>query len=944
MRKKIISLLLTVMTVCSLLAVPAVASETNDGTNAGKIYYVAKNGNDSNPGTIDQPFATIDHARDAIRDLKNTVGLPDGGVTVYVREGVYERETSLEFTNEDSGEEDKRITYSAYPGEKVEITGGKYINSGDFKKVTDQKVLNRFYPDVRDKVVYVNLKDYGYTDHGTWTVAYDNDGNKTNDEVYEPWELGGETLMYATPGYMVFIDDTPLDIARVPNRISSGENEGMWDYFSSGKAVSTKTGDYGGTFVYTDNRIEQWETYEDVAVYGFWNTSWKFETSAIQSVDFDKQQITLRHRLGSFTETGRRYVYLNVLEELDSELEYFIEKDTLNLYMLKSDLMNKGRIGITKFGSDQTRDNLISFHSGASYITFRGFDVTLSRTNGIKVITSNNVLIDQCEVKNIGYNGVGIGGNNHGDRARTSRGMCAIYETEYMNGMFSMTSREEYEKRLTTNCGITNSVIKNIGGTGVCVFGGDILECEASNNFIKNCEVAYTGRYMSCYGYGIDIAGCGNIASHNTVHDTPEAAFLYNGTDLIIEWNDIYHVMIDGSDYGVFYSCGWNNEMNLGTELRYNFIHNVPNTNFPGDGIAATNGISTRHAFYNDNGQPFLKVHHNVVWDVPTGSFQAGCSENNYWDNIFIDVLLPIENTGENGTASALRSGKSAFWTLGYTNFFNPRFTENEKFKEKYPEFMELRQKMLDMGAEAWQPVQDISDNVFVFYNCPERYTTNFFAQTIYTGTLSDEYSRYENNYFTTEDIGFYDINGADFRIKPNAEILKTHPGLASIDTTKTGCLNNRTDEILENSVTLKVNNATAYNFGEYSLVDSQNANVTPIIKDSRTLVPVRFIAEAFDSKVDWNADTKTVTITKGGKNISLTIGDNKMTVDGKTVELDVSASIENGRTMIPIRAIAEALDKNVTYDDSGLIIITDLTVDEEADKEFIQHITNYNF
>lgn len=938
MKRKIISLLLTVMTACSLLAVPALAKETDDGSTAKVIYYVAKNGNDSNPGTIDEPFATIDKARDAIRDLKQTSGLPDGGVTVYVREGVYERETSLEFTLEDSGEEDKRITYSAYPGEKVEITGGKYINGGDFKKVTDQKLLDRLYPEVRDKLVYVNLKDYGYTDHGTWTAMYDNDGEKTSDKVYEPWELGGETLMYAVPGYMVFYDDEVLDIARVPNRIASGENEGMWDYFKSGKRISTKTGDYGGTFVYTDDRIDKWETYEDVAVYGFWNTSWKFETSAIQSVDFSKQQITLRYPLGSFTDEGRRYVYLNVFEELDTESEYFIDKNTLNLYMLKSDKMNKARIGITKFGRDQMVDHLVYFN-GASNITFRGFTVTLARTNGIYMKHTYNNLIDNCEVKNIGYCGVGIGGMNHNTRGMSAYGLGAIYKTEYMNYMFEWNSIEDYySKWETQNNGITNSVIKNTGGTGVVVTGGNILECEPSGNYIENCEVAYTGRYMSCYGYGIDIAGCGVRASHNTLHDTPEAAFLFNGTDMIIEWNDIYHCMIDGSDYAVFYSCGWTNEMNLGTELRYNYIHNIPNTNYPGDQIAATDGISTRHAFYNDNGQPFLKVHHNVVWDCPTGAFQAGCSENNYWDNIFVDVLIPIENTGQNQVSSSLKSGKGTFWALGYSNFFNPRFTENEKFKEKYPEFEELRQKMLEMGNEAWQPVQDISDNVFVFYDHPERYTTNFFAQTIYTGTLSDEYSRYENNYFTTEDPGFVDINAHNFKIKENAKILETHPGLASIDTEKTGRNISRTSEIFDNSVVLKVNSETAYKFGDYKLVDSENANVAPIIKDSRTLVPVRFIAEALDSKVDWDADIQTVTITKGGKTVTLKIGDDKMNVDGETVTLDVFAQIIEGRTMIPVRAIAEAFNKKVTYQD-GLIIIGDIDVDTETDSDWLTKI-----
>ncbi|MBO4898287.1 MAG: RICIN domain-containing protein [Clostridia bacterium] len=87
-----------------------------------------------------------------------------------------------------------------------------------------------------------------------------------------------------------------------------------------------------------------------------------------------------------------------------------------------------------------------------------------------------------------------------------------------------------------------------------------------------------------------------------------------------------------------------------------------------------------------------------------------------------------------------------------------------------------------------------------------------------------------------------------------------------------------------------------------------------PIIQNGRTLVPLRAIFEALGAEVSWNNDTKTVKATKGNKIIKITIGYNKLYVSGRTVELDVPAQIESGRTLVPVRAISEAFGCNVSW------------------------------
>lgn len=88
-----------------------------------------------------------------------------------------------------------------------------------------------------------------------------------------------------------------------------------------------------------------------------------------------------------------------------------------------------------------------------------------------------------------------------------------------------------------------------------------------------------------------------------------------------------------------------------------------------------------------------------------------------------------------------------------------------------------------------------------------------------------------------------------------------------------------------------------------------------PVIVDDRTLVPMRAIFEAFGSNVSWHESTKTVTSTKDGDTFVLVIGQTGLHKNGQLVySMDVPARIINDRTMVPLRAIAEAFGAEVNW------------------------------
>ncbi len=108
------------------------------------------------------------------------------------------------------------------------------------------------------------------------------------------------------------------------------------------------------------------------------------------------------------------------------------------------------------------------------------------------------------------------------------------------------------------------------------------------------------------------------------------------------------------------------------------------------------------------------------------------------------------------------------------------------------------------------------------------------------------------------------------------------------------------------------------------------------IISENRTLVPLRKIFESLGATVSWDDATRTAISTKGDRTVSITIGTNQLIVNGDTVELDVPAKIINNRTLVPLRAISEAYNCDVLWNDSeGLVDIFDLTFTNSAKSQY---------
>lgn len=457
----------------------------------------------------------------------------------------------------------------------------------------------------------------------------------------------------------------------------------------------------------------------------------------------------------------------------------------------------------------------------------------------------------------------------------------------------AINSLTSYETKID-RCAFTE-----VGYRAVCLESGDRKTLTPGKSEITNCTVKGFARQRPTNSPAFWVRGVGNKVAHNEINDGPYIAIWFGGNDHVIEYNEISEVCKDTADVGAIYAGrDWSSR---GNEVRYNYIHDIKIIN-------TTTGMKVQ-AIYLDDQFSSANVHGNIIKNVPSVALYGGGRYNTFVNNIVIDAKEPFvfdergTKEGECGEGSEIRNRLKSFpYNTGI-------------WKEKYPEL----ENILNDDPEL-PKYNTIKGNLA--YNVPNYDVVND-VKTY--GTFE------EDTPVKPED--FVDYKGGDLTLKDDSEVFKKLPDFEKIDFKAIGveekAPEKTADSVLEASVALMINKPDTYVFGKKTAID-----VPPMIVNDRTLVPVRFIAESFGADVSWDGDTKKVTVKNGDNTIELYIDKAEITVNGAVSALDAAAGIVDGRTMLPLRAVVEALGKEVFWDARGLIVISDneiVTADDET-------------
>ncbi|MCP4261792.1 MAG: hypothetical protein GY774_30475 [Planctomycetes bacterium] len=515
-------------------------------------FYVSLSGDDSATGSRDRPFAILEKARDAIRELKEAGDMPEGGITVHVRGGVYALTESFKLTNADSGTENSPIVYRAYRNEKVRLIGGKQVDG--FKPVTDPAILKRIDQKYRDKILQTYLRTQGITDFGH----------------VSPQKFGGPAH---STGLELFFLDKSMTLARWPNegfvKITGLVEPGTVN-------VRGTRGSKTGKFRYEGDRPRRWIDENDVWVHGYWFWDWSDERQQVESIDTDKRIISVKppyHNYGY--RIGQWFYGLNILAELDRPGEWYLDRQTAILYFWPPEPIEKGQAVVSVL-------NTLVEMSGVSHIVIKGLIFEAARGTAVVMSNCKNTQINGCMLRNLGGTAVQVGGGSN-----NSVTACNIYATGSggislrggerkalkPGGHFAFNNHIHHYgrwQRMYTPAislsGVSNRAVHNLINNAphmAIMFSGNdhVMEFNEIHNVCLESNDAgaiYSGRdwtmrgtvirynYLheitgfenrGCVGVYLDDMFCGTEIYGNVFYKVTRAAFIGGGRDCLVENN-----------------------------------------------------------------------------------------------------------------------------------------------------------------------------------------------------------------------------------------------------------------------------------------------------------------------------------------------------------------------------------------------------------------------
>ena len=95
-----------------------------------------------------------------------------------------------------------------------------------------------------------------------------------------------------------------------------------------------------------------------------------------------------------------------------------------------------------------------------------------------------------------------------------------------------------------------------------------------------------------------------------------------------------------------------------------------------------------------------------------------------------------------------------------------------------------------------------------------------------------------------------------------------------------------------------------------------------PYIKSGRTYLPVRALGESLGAAVSWDDETRTVTLKRGPDLVEMVIGDHNIRINGSYTTMEVAPEIVGGRTMLPVRYVVDAFGALISWDEKSQKVV----------------------
>jgi len=699
-------------------------------------FYISTNGSSSNKGTKTHPFLSLEDAKSAIRELNRNNQIK-GGITVWLRKGTYELQKSFTLLNKDSGTENRPVIFSAYPGETVNITGGKIINFKQVKPISKDAASLIIQRATVKYIKEIDLAALGISDYGTNNIT-------------------GFRRPYVNSAMELFINGKDYHLAKYPNEgkiLIKPEN--IID-----KGLSDKKGFYPGSITFNKAKLAHWTNANNLTVCGNFRRAWATDQLRVKNIDPATGIVYFAdsHMFGIYGgKEWNQYYFFNLMEEIDEPGEYYIDHQKGKLYFYPySEIKSDDFILVSML-----EDALVTL-KGASNIQFKNICFEAGRGIGIYMENTKHNKIENCTIKDMGVVAVCIGKGStpvliykHPDyknpfypTKKLSSRIGSLHELIYENTTFNREGGKDN--------GIINCKIENTGCGGISIGGGDRLTLEPAGNYVYSCEFTNCGRIDYSYKSPVNIDGVGNKIQHCQFNASPATAIYLHGNNHIIEYNIISEACSFVDDQGAIYLGRDPSE--FGNIIRYNFFKNIGH-------------FGMTMAVYYDDGACGTQLYGNVFYKAGSRTIMVGGgSYNPIYNNIFIDseLVFHLDNRLDGWAKANISPGNIYYKRLKQINYNKPPYSN------AYPGLATYFKNHPEIPKH-----NDIENNVFV--NIVKLHN----GEAVW-GPIHD------NNFVTSEDPGFMDASKLNFTLRKNSYVFKKLPEFRSIPFSEIGLIKNK--------------------------------------------------------------------------------------------------------------------------------------------------------
>ena len=581
----------------SLVATATLAAAEMDGTLS---LHISPTGNDTWPGTSEQPFASIVRARDAIREVKKR-GL-ERPVRVRIHGGTYDLAETLVLTPEDSGTSACPITWEAVAGERVVVRGCRRITGWQRWK---------------GSIYRADLKAQGLGEVAFWQLFYQSGGGFTKRQI----------------------------LARHPNFDPKHPRTGG-NIYAGGTLPGRKA---RSQLVYREGDVpfEKWGDISQAEVVSTYNRGWQFAITPIRSVDTEKRIITVRECRGQFRKLNRFFVR-NVLDALDAPGEWFLDRKESVLYFWPPEGQLRGDVLAPAMDHIVLLDGTIPYPHGylntawrkpreefpkpegeprpVEHVRFVGIDFECARQDAIRMTGARRCEVIRCRVTNVGNMGINIGGvTSSFHEVGNPRTTPATGEPMGAGGGGQILLANDPGQL----CRVEGCDLWDIGCEGIMLYGTANV---AENNHVW--DIGLYAKDCPC----INLLGEENAARRNTLHDCPRCAIFIKGIDNVAELNDVHHAVMETCDMGAIRFVQRNMHLK-GNVVRHNLVRETVGYGFVWKQASTFESPYYTWGIYLDDYTCGTQVVGNIVVGAGRGGIMIhGGGDNLVANNIVVDA------------------------------------------------------------------------------------------------------------------------------------------------------------------------------------------------------------------------------------------------------------------------------------------------------------------